>query len=179
MFPGTLLSGKTRAGAGCALGPHAVIRDATLGNRVEVRASWVTGSRLDDDAAVGPFAHIRPGCTVGKGAHVGTHAEIVRTILGTRARMHHFSYLGDASVGPDANIGAGAVSANYDGRRKHPTRIGRGAFIGSGAVLVAPASIGDRAVVGAGSVVPAGRPVPARAVVAGVPARSLKRRKRG
>jgi len=124
---------------------------------------------------VGPFAHIRPGSTVKRSAHVGTHAEIVRTTLGERVRMHHFSYLGDARVGPDANIGAGAISANYDGKRKHLTRIGKGASIGSGAVLIAPASIGEKAVVGAGAVVPGRRAVPAHTVVAGVPARPLRR----
>jgi len=176
ILPGTTLAGTTRAGSGCVLGPHSVIRDADLGDRVTVGASWVTSSRLEDDVAVGPFAHIRPGSVVKRGAHVGTHAEIVRTTLGEQTRMHHFSYLGDAVVGAGTNIGAGAISANYDGKKKWPTRIGKKAFIGSGAVLVAPATVGDGATVGAGAVVPAGRKVAPGTVVAGVPARLMKRK---
>lgn len=178
ILPGSSLTGATSVGEGCVLGPHAVLEESKVGNRVTVRSSWVTGSRLEDEVTVGPYAHVRAGSTLKRGSHLGTHAEIVRTILGEKARMGHFSYLGDAKVGPGANIGAGAVSANYDGRRKHPTRIGKGAFIGSGAVLVAPAAIGDRAVVGAGAVVPARQPVPAGGVVAGVPARPLRRKRR-
>jgi len=174
LLPGTSLGGATRAGRECVLGPDAHLSDASLGDRVTVRSSYVTGSRIEDDAEIGPYAHVRPGSRVRRGAHVGTHAEIVRTDLGEGVRMHHFSYLGDAVVGAGANIGAGAISANYDGRRKHPTRIGRAAFIGSGAVLVAPARVGDRAVVGAGAVVPARRAVRARSVVVGVPARPLR-----
>jgi len=174
IMPGTMLQGTTRAGTDCLLGPNAVIRDSVLGNGVTVRSSYVTASRLDDSTEVGPFAHVRPGCRLRRGAHVGTHAEIVRADLGERVQMHHFSYLGDAKVGPDANIGAGAISANYDGKRKWPTRIGRQAFIGSGSVLVAPASIGDRASVGAGAVVPGGRAVKPGTTVVGVPARPLK-----
>ena len=174
ILPGTMLQGATRAGSYCILGPNAVIRDSILGNGVVVRSSYVTGSRLDDGCEIGPFAHVRPGCRVRKGAQVGTHAEIVRSDLGERVRMHHFSYLGDAVVGEDTNIGAGAISANYDGKRKWPTRIGKKAFIGSGCVLVAPAIVGDRAKVGAGAVVPGGRAVKPGTTVVGVPARPLK-----
>jgi bifunctional UDP-N-acetylglucosamine pyrophosphorylase/glucosamine-1-phosphate N-acetyltransferase len=114
-----------------------------------------------------------------EGAEVGTHAEVVRTTLGRKVRMHHFSYMGDATVGDGVNIGAGAISANYDGKSKHPTRIGRNAFIGSGSVLVAPAVVGEGALVGAGTVVPPGRRVRPHTVVVGVPAHELKRRKNG
>jgi bifunctional UDP-N-acetylglucosamine pyrophosphorylase/glucosamine-1-phosphate N-acetyltransferase len=179
ILAGTFLLSGTRAGRDCVLGPHSVIRGARIGDRVTVRSSYVTYSRLEDDVEIGPFAHVRPGCTVKRGAGVGTHAEIVRTTLGRKVRMHHFSYLGDAVVGDDANIGAGAISANYDGHRKHPTRIGRNAFIGSGSVLVAPAVVGEGALVGAGTVVPGGRKVAPRSIVVGVPARELKRRKNG
>jgi bifunctional UDP-N-acetylglucosamine pyrophosphorylase/glucosamine-1-phosphate N-acetyltransferase len=172
--PGTCLEGATKVGSDCVLGPDAVLRDAVLGNRVTVRSSYVTASRLDDGVDVGPYAHIRPGCRVRAGAEVRSHAEIVRADLGEGVKMHHFSYVGDAVVGAGANIGAGAITANYDGKRKWPSKIGKEAFIGSGSVLVAPARVGDRARVGAGAVVPAGRAVKPGTTVVGVPARPLK-----
>ncbi|MEK7476419.1 MAG: NTP transferase domain-containing protein [Candidatus Coatesbacteria bacterium] len=172
--PGTCLEGATKVGTDCVLGPDAVLRDAVLGARVTVRSSYVTASRLDDGVDVGPYAHIRPGCRVRAGAEVRSHAEIVRADLGEGVKMHHFSYVGDAVVGAGANIGAGAITANYDGKWKLPSRIGKQAFIGSGSVLVAPARVGDRARVGAGAVVPAGRAVKPGTTVVGVPAKPLK-----
>jgi bifunctional UDP-N-acetylglucosamine pyrophosphorylase/glucosamine-1-phosphate N-acetyltransferase len=179
ILPGTMLLAGTRAGRDCVLGPNSVIRGARIGDQVTVESSYVTDSRLENGVSVGPFAHVRPGCTLRKGAELGTHAEIVRTTLGEKVRMHHFSYMGDAIVGDGVNIGAGAISANYDGKRKHPTRIGRNAFIGSGSILVAPAIVGEGALVGAGTVVPGGRKVAPHSIVVGVPARELKGRKHG
>jgi bifunctional UDP-N-acetylglucosamine pyrophosphorylase/glucosamine-1-phosphate N-acetyltransferase len=179
ILPGTILRGATSAGNGCVLGPHSVITGAKLGNGVSVKSSYITNSTVADGAAVGPFAHVRPGCAIGAGCVVGTHAECNRTRLGRNVQMHHFSYLGDATVGDRANIGAGAISANYNGRTKSPTVIGKNAFIGSGAVLVAPARVGDRGVVGAGAVLPAGRTVPPGSVFAGVPAHKINRKKGG
>jgi len=179
ILPGTMLLAGTKAGRDCVLGPNSVIRGASIGDRVTVESSYVTDSTLRDGVSVGPFAQVRPGCTLFEGAELGTHAEIVRTTLGKKVRMHHFSYMGDAIVGDGVNIGAGAISANYDGKRKHPTRIGRNAFIGSGSILVAPAVVGAGALVGAGTVVPGGRKVAPRSIVVGVPARELKRRKHG
>ncbi len=173
LLPGSRLEGRTSVGPGAVIGPAAIIRDSRIGARATVRSSTITGAAIGDDCSVGPYAHIRPGSRLGAGATVGTGAEVNRSTLGAGVRMHHFSYLGDATVGDGANIGAGAVTANYDGKAKHPTRIGKRAFIGSGAVLVAPAKIGDNAVVGAGAVVPGGRTVAPRTVVAGVPARVL------
>jgi len=178
LLPGTQLRGTSSVGRECEIGPHSVVTDSVLGDRVKVRSSWVTGSRVSPGAAIGPFAHVRPGCVLGPDSRVGTHAECVRTRLGRRVLMNHFSYLGDAVVGDGANIGAGAIVANYDGKKKWPTKIGRNAFIGSGSVLVAPARVGDRAVVGAGAVVPARRTVPAGAKYAGVPARRITGKKR-
>lgn len=175
LLPGTKLEGRTMVGAGCVLGPHAVIRDARIGPKSVVRSSTVTGAEIGEGCAVGPYAHLRPGTRLGRGVVIGTGAEVNRSQLGDGVRMQHFSYLGDARIGEGANIGAGAITANYDGRTKHPTAIGVRAFIGSGSVLVAPARIGDGAVVGAGAVVPGGRPVAARTVVAGVPARLMKK----
>jgi len=177
LLPGTILRGETSVGRNCEIGPHSVITSSRIGNGVKVRSSWITGSAMADGSSAGPFAHVRSGCTVGAGARVGTHAECVRTSLGRKAMMNHFSYLGDATVGDGTNIGAGAISANYDGKSKWPTRIGQNAFIGSGAVLVAPARVGDRGVVGAGAVLPARRSVPPGSVFAGVPAHKINRRK--
>ncbi len=176
LLPGTSLTGTTTVGPGCLLGPGAIIRDAVLGAGVSVRASFITGARIEDRAAIGPFAHVRPGSRVRKGAAVGTAAEVNRSDLGEGAAMHHFGYLGDAVVGAATNIGAGAVTANYDGRKKHATRIGRAAFIGSNSTLVAPARVGDRARVGAGAVVPGGRAVAPGSTVVGVPARRITRK---
>jgi bifunctional UDP-N-acetylglucosamine pyrophosphorylase/glucosamine-1-phosphate N-acetyltransferase len=177
IYPGTILRGATRAGRECELGPHSVITDSVLDNGVCVRASWVTGSRLGEGVSVGPFAHIRPGSRVDKGARVGTHAEIARSHLGAGVRMVHWGYLGDTTVGVKTNIGAGTVVANYDGKKKWPSRIGSGAFIGSGTILVAPARVGDKATLGAGSLVPGRRAVPAGSLWAGVPARPLTKGK--
>jgi bifunctional UDP-N-acetylglucosamine pyrophosphorylase/glucosamine-1-phosphate N-acetyltransferase len=173
ILPGTILMGRTRVGRDCVLGPHSVVTDSLLGNAVIVRSSYVTGSRMMDGSEAGPFVHVRAGCVLGRGVQLRTHAEVVRARLGDGVKMHHFSYIGDAVVGPNVNVGAGAITANYDGRKKWPSRIGRGAFLGSGSVLVAPANVGERAVIAAGAVVPGRRRVPAGAVMAGVPARPL------
>ena len=178
LLPGTIIRGSTTAGNDCELGPHSVITDSRLGDKVRVRSSYVTASVLADGAQAGPFAHVRAGCTIGANSRVGTHAECIRTRLGRNVQMNHFSYLGDATVGDNTNIGAGAISANYDGKKKWPTIIGKNAFIGSGAVLVAPARVGDRGKVGAGAVLPARRAVPPGSVFVGVPARRINAKNR-
>lgn len=177
LLPGTILRGSTVVGNGCEIGPHSVITDSKIGNGVEVKSSYINKSVLSPGSSAGPFAHIRQGCTIGAGARVGTHAECIRTRLGRNVMMNHFSYMGDATIGDNTNIGAGAISANYDGKSKFPTVIGKNAFIGSGAVLVAPARVGDRGKVGAGAVLPARRTVPPGSVFAGVPARKITRKK--
>lgn len=179
ILPGTILRGCVRAGRDCMLGPHSVITDSTLGDRVIVRSSWVTGSRMMDGSEAGPFVHVRAGCVLGRGVQLRTHAEVVRARLGDGVKMHHFSYLGDAVVGKGVNVGAGAITANYDGKKKWPSRIGKGAFLGSGSVLVAPANVGEGAVIGAGAVVPPRRKVPAHTTVVGVPAKPIRRARNG
>jgi bifunctional UDP-N-acetylglucosamine pyrophosphorylase/glucosamine-1-phosphate N-acetyltransferase len=124
---------------------------------------------VEDGATVGPFSHLRPGSIVGAGAEVGNYAELKNAHLGAGSKQHHMSYLGDAEIGPGANIGAGAITANYDGTRKHRTTIGSGAFIGVDTMLVAPVSVGDAARTGAGAVVT--HDVPAGKLAVGVPAR--------
>jgi bifunctional UDP-N-acetylglucosamine pyrophosphorylase/glucosamine-1-phosphate N-acetyltransferase len=125
---------------------------------------------------VGPYAHLRAGAELADGVHVGNYAEIKNSRLGHGVRMGHFSYLGDARVGAGTNIGAGTITCNYDGRTKHETIIGAGAFVGSDTMLVAPVSLGDGARTGAGSVVT--RDVAAGETVYGVPARPAPRRGR-
>jgi bifunctional UDP-N-acetylglucosamine pyrophosphorylase/glucosamine-1-phosphate N-acetyltransferase len=140
-----------------------------VGARAQVWASVVESSTIDDEAIVGPYSHLRPGTVVGRGAEVGNFAELKNTTLGARSKQHHMSYLGDATVGDGVNIGAGAITANYDGTRKHPTTIGDGAFIGVDTMIVAPREIGEGARTGAGAVVT--KDVPAGKLAVGVPAR--------
>lgn len=169
VHPHSILRGRTSIGAGCEIGPAAVLTDARIGDGVTVSQSTITDSEIGDRSDVGPYAHLRRGCRVGAGVHVGSYVEMKNATLADGAKCGHVSYLGDVSVGAEANIGAGTVVANYDGVGKHPTMIGEGAFIGSDTVLVAPVTIGQRARTGAGSVVT--RDVPDDTTVMGVPAR--------
>jgi bifunctional UDP-N-acetylglucosamine pyrophosphorylase/glucosamine-1-phosphate N-acetyltransferase len=170
IWPNTLLQGQTRIGQRCTLGPGTVIRDSTIGDGCRVEMSMVEQATMEEGSDVGPFGHLRKGAHLGVGAHMGNFGEVKNSYLGPGAKMGHFSYLGDTTVGPRANIGAGTVTCNYDGQRKHRTIIGEGAFIGSGTMLVAPVEIGDGATTGAGSVVT--RDVPPGSVAYGVPAKA-------
>ncbi|MDF3014917.1 MAG: UDP-N-acetylglucosamine pyrophosphorylase [Thermomicrobiales bacterium] len=171
ILPNTQLSGATVIGSGCVIGPSAVIVNSRLGDRVIVRSSTVENSAIADDADVGPYSHVRAGSEIGPRAHVGNFAEIKNARLALGVKVGHFSYIGDAAVGEETNIGAGTVTANFDGARKHRTDIGARAFIGSDTILRAPISIGDDARTGAGSVVT--KDVPDGATVVGVPARLM------
>ena len=135
--------------------------------------------RIGDRCVIGPFARLRPGVRLGNGVEIGNFTEVSRTKIGNKTLMKHFSFLGDALVGSDVNIGAGTITANFDGVRKNQTRIGNGAFIGSDSILIAPVKIGNKAVVGAGSVVTKGKIVPDGGMAVGVPAQIKARRKRG
>jgi bifunctional UDP-N-acetylglucosamine pyrophosphorylase/glucosamine-1-phosphate N-acetyltransferase len=167
--PNVILRGSTTVGAGSIIGAGSQLVDATIGRDAQVWASVVEASSVEDGATVGPFSHLRPGSVVGVGATVGNFAELKNTRLGAGSKQHHVSYLGDTDVGAGANIGAGAITANYDGTRKYPTTIGDGAFIGVDTMLVAPITVGDGARTGAGAVVT--RDVPAGKLAVGVPAR--------
>jgi bifunctional UDP-N-acetylglucosamine pyrophosphorylase/glucosamine-1-phosphate N-acetyltransferase len=167
--PNVILRGTTRVGDGSVIGPDSQLSDSTIGQRVRVWASVIESSTVDDDATVGPFSHLRPRSHVGPRAEVGNFAELKNTRLGPGSKQHHMSYLGDAEVGERVNIGAGAITANYDGTRKHATTIGDGAFIGVDTMIVAPRDIGAGAKTGAGAVVT--RDVPAGKLAVGVPAR--------
>jgi len=173
LHPCTVLTGRTVIGPQCTIGPGARIHDSVLGRRIQVRDSTVEGSRLGDGTGVGPYAHLRPGTVVGRNVEIGNYAEMKKVRIGDRTKVHHKSYLGDAWIGADVNIGAGTVTCNYGlDRRKHRTTIGDGAYIGSDSMLVAPVRIGRGAVTGAGSVVT--KDVPSRGVAVGVPARVIR-----
>lgn len=167
--PNTHLRGRTRVGEGCVIGPNAVIEDSSIGSGCVVLASVVEEAVMEDGSDVGPFGHLRRGARLCAGAHVGNFGELKASTLGPDAKMGHFSYLGDAEVGAGANVGAGTITCNYDGERKHRTVIEEEAFIGSDTMLVAPVRVGKGARTGAGSVVT--HDVPPGALVYGVPAR--------
>ena len=171
VYPNTSIRGASNVEWGAALGPNAQIADSAIGPEARVNAAVVEGSVLGPRVAVGPFSHIRQGCVLEESVYVGSHAEIKASRICAGAHVGHFSYIGDAVVGADANIGAGAVTCNFDGESKHETEIGEGAFIGSGSMLIAPVKVGAGALTGAGAVV--NRDVPPGGRVAGVPARPL------
>ncbi len=172
--PGTILTGRTMIGEQCTIGPGARIHDSVLGRGVRVSDSSLEGSRIGDGTIVGPYAHLRPGTVVGRNVEIGNYAEMKKARIGDRTKVHHKSYLGDAWIGADVNIGAGTITCNYGlDRRKHRTTIEDGAYIGSDSMLVAPVRIGRGAVTGAGAVVT--KNVPPRAVAVGVPARVIRR----
>ncbi|MDQ5841190.1 MAG: UDP-N-acetylglucosamine diphosphorylase/glucosamine-1-phosphate N-acetyltransferase, partial [Chloroflexota bacterium] len=135
----------------------------------------VEESEVGEDARIGPMSHLRPGSVVGQASEIGNYAEVKQSRLGARVRQHHFSYLGDAEVGDDVNIGAGTVTANFDGTTKHQTVIGDGAFIGVDTMLRAPVTVGAGAKTGAGSVVT--RDVAPGKTVVGAPARPIELRR--
>lgn len=172
ILPHTMLLGRTRIGSGAIIGPGAVIQDSTLGEHVVVRSSTLTNVTVGDGSDVGPYAHLRGGTRVAGGVHIGNFAEIKNSDLASGVKVGHFSYLGDARLGADTNVGAGTITANFDGVGKHPTEIGERVFLGSDTILRAPVSLGDDARTGAGSVVT--RDVPPGATVVGVPARRIR-----
>jgi bifunctional UDP-N-acetylglucosamine pyrophosphorylase/glucosamine-1-phosphate N-acetyltransferase len=173
LLPNTHLWGCTVIGAACHLGPNAIVRDSVIGDRCKVETSVLEGATLESDVEVGPFAHLRNGAYLGQGVHMGNFGEVKNSTLGAGVKMGHFSYVGDATIGEDVNIGAGTVTCNFDGERKHRTEIGPGAFIGSDTMLVAPVRVGREAHTGAGAVVT--KDVPDKGVAVGVPARVIRK----
>ncbi len=153
LYPGTHLRGATKIGAACRIGPDAWIEDTTIEEGCTVRYSVLEGARVRSDSKVGPYAHLRPGADVGPEARVGNFVEVKEARLGRGVKAGHLAYIGDADVGERTNIGAGAITCNYDGAAKHRTVIEKGAFVGSNASLVAPVTIGEGAVVAAGSTI--------------------------
>ena len=172
IYPGTMITGKTRIGSACRIGPGTTIDESLLGNGCTVRNSVLEESTLEDGVSIGPFSHCRPGAYLARNVRMGNFGEVKNSYIGAETDMHHFSYVGDATLGEHVNIGAGTITCNYDGVEKNRTIIGDGAFIGSDTMLIAPVTVGEYAKTGAGSVV--NRDVPPGAVVVGVPARVLR-----
>ena len=166
IHPGVFLEGRTRVGARCEIHSGSRIINSTLSDDVN-NHSVITDSAIEAKARVGPFAHIRPGSTVGESSRVGNFVELKKTALGTGAKANHLSYLGDAVIGSNSNIGAGTITCNYDGVNKHQTTIGPEVFVGSGTELVAPVTIGRGAYIGAGSCITENVPANALALARG------------
>jgi len=169
LLPGTVLEGRTSVGAGSVIGPDARLVDTIVGEDVTITYSVTREAEIGDGAVVGPYAHLRPGTRLARGAKIGNFVETKNAEIGEGAKANHLAYVGDAEIGPRANIGAGTITANYDGRNKHRTKIGADVKIGSNTVLVAPVEVGDGATTGAGAVV--NRDVPPNALAKGVPAK--------
>ena len=167
--PGVILKGATMIGEGSVIGPDTTVIDSAIGRDCVVSRSVVEGSIVDDGAHVGPYSHLRTGSHVGAGAEIGNYAEIKNSRLGPRVKQHHMSYLGDADIGEGVNVGAGTITANWDGQAKNRTRVGRNAFLGVDTMLVAPVDVGEDAKTGAGAVVT--KDVPPGKLAVGVPAR--------
>jgi bifunctional UDP-N-acetylglucosamine pyrophosphorylase / glucosamine-1-phosphate N-acetyltransferase len=164
--PGVILQGQTRIGRGCRIGAYSVITDSVLADHVAIRPSCViTESRIASGASIGPFAHLRPGADIGEEARVGNFVEVKKSRLGRGSKASHLTYLGDATIGADVNVGCGTITVNYDGEHKHHTVVEDHAFVGSGANLIAPVRIGRNAFVAAGSTIT--EDVPANALAIG------------
>jgi len=174
IWPGTVLLGQTSIGSHAIIGPNSQVVDSKIGNYCRVSYSVVEQARMDEASEIGPFGHLRKGAHLGEGVHMGNFGEVKNSYLAPGTKMGHFSYIGDATVGANVNIGAGTITCNFDGQNKHASQIGENAFIGSDTLLVAPVNIGANARTGAGSVVT--KDVSPGELVYGVPARSSKDR---
>ena len=164
--PYVQLLGATRIGSECRIRSYSVVQHSVLGNCVIVRNGCILDrAEVGDGAVLGPYAHLRPESRIGELAHVGNFCETKKTTLGRGSKASHLTYLGDAVIGSGVNVGAGVITCNYDGARKHTTTIGDGVFVGSDSTLVAPVSVGDGAYIGAGSCIT--QPVPAGALAIG------------
>lgn len=173
VLPSTFIQGDTTIGEGCEIGPNSHIRNSRIGDRCQVFMSVMESAVLEDDVDIGPFARLRKGAHLMDHVHMGNFGEVKDSTLGPGVKMGHFSYIGNADIGANTNIGAGTITCNYDGKSKHPTEIGEDVFIGSDTMLVAPLKIGNRSRTGAGAVVT--KDVPDDTLVVGMPARAIRK----
>ena len=153
ILPGVQLRGTTDIGSGCTIGPNCLIEDSIVEDGAQIINAVVRESRIGPSTSVGPFAYVRPATVLSAAAKIGTFVETKNATIGSGAKVPHLSYIGDAEIGEGTNIGAGNITANYDGFRKHRTTVGARVKTGSDCVLVAPVSIGDDAMTGAGSII--------------------------
>jgi len=165
IYPCVFLEGSTKIGAACEIHSGARIVNSTIGDRVCIRNhTVVTDSTVESGSFIGPFAHIRPGSEIGEDAHIGNFVELKKTTMGKGAKANHLAYLGDATIGSKSNVGAGTITCNYDGEKKHQTVIGKNVFVGSNSTLVAPLKIADGSYIAAGSAVTTDVPAGALAI---------------
>ena len=174
LYPFTYIEGYTRIGSGTVIGPQSYITDSEIGRDCVIVMSYLSSCIVRDHSRIGPYAHLRPETIIGENVHIGNFVEVKKSMVDNDSKANHLSYIGDAKVGKGVNIGAGTITANYDGVRKSETIIEDNASIGSGTVLIAPVRVGKKAVTGAGTVVPKNHDIPPYAVYVGMPARELK-----
>jgi bifunctional UDP-N-acetylglucosamine pyrophosphorylase / glucosamine-1-phosphate N-acetyltransferase len=167
VYPGVILIGNTAIGSDCTIGHNTRIKDSTIGNGVEIQSSEIIESTVGDQTKVGPFAYIRPNSHIGSGVKIGDFVEIKNSTIGRGTKIPHLTYVGDADLGEDINLGCGVVFVNYDGAEKHRSTVNNGAFIGCNTNVISPIVVGEKAYVAAGATltkdVPAGALAVARA----------------
>ncbi len=173
IHPNTYLRGDTVIWENCEIGPDTTLMDTEVGSGSQILASVLEQAKVGEGVTMGPYCHLRKGAHLDDRVHLGNFGEVKESYLGPGTKMGHFSYIGNAKIGADVNIGAGTITCNYDGEKKNPTEIGDHVFLGSDTMLVAPVKIGDRAVTGAGAVVT--RDIPADTLVTGVPAKEKRK----
>jgi bifunctional UDP-N-acetylglucosamine pyrophosphorylase/glucosamine-1-phosphate N-acetyltransferase len=174
--PWTILEGRTVIGQDAVIGPNSHLRESRIGPRTRVWASVVEEAVVAEDAEIGPYSHLRPGAVIGAHCRIGNYAEVKKSKLGAGTQQHHFSYIGDADLGENVNVGAGSVTANFDGEKKNRTVVGDGVSLGVDTMMIAPVTIGPNARTGAGAVV--NRDVAPGKTVVGMPARPIEVRRR-
>jgi bifunctional UDP-N-acetylglucosamine pyrophosphorylase/glucosamine-1-phosphate N-acetyltransferase len=174
VYPFTYIEGYSSVGTGTVIGPQTYITDSEIGRNVVIVMSYLSSCIVRDNSRIGPYSHLRPEAIIGENCHIGNFVEVKKSTVDADTKINHLSYIGDARVGKGVNIGAGTITANYDGARKNETIIENGASIGSGTVLIAPVKVGRKAVTGAGAIVPKNHDIPPHAVFVGMPARELR-----
>lgn len=151
--PGVVIEGSTKIGSNCVIGPNSHLQNSTVGDQTTIHSSVVRDSQVGSQTAVGPFAHLRPETQLGNHVKIGNFVEVKKSQLGDDSKVSHLSYIGDAEIGKNVNVGCGTITVNYDGKNKHKTEIQDDAFIGCNANLVAPVTVGKNAIVAAGSTI--------------------------
>ncbi|WP_407272821.1 bifunctional UDP-N-acetylglucosamine diphosphorylase/glucosamine-1-phosphate N-acetyltransferase GlmU [Radiobacillus sp. PE A8.2] len=153
IYPGTMLTGEVTIGEACTIGPNTEIKDSVIGNETVVRQSVIFDSEVGNSVNIGPFAHIRPSSVLGDNTKIGNFVEVKKAKFGAGSKASHLSYIGDADIGSNVNLGCGSITVNYDGTNKHVTKVGDNAFVGCNANLIAPVTIGEGGYVAAGSTI--------------------------